>query len=177
MNTFEVTVYTIISFLLSIIIVDVATPDIETMSIQLDQKLTSLQKDINARVATLEILNSTIVSNQRLSPVLVREVNDLIDQRNVLNDKINDLEIISTGQAVYVATLALSQERLSLDLWKHIKDAMNVVKLDIIVSKDEYNRLTIGHDYLDNFRIGSFILNGTFSSWNIQVIDKKIMKK
>lgn len=70
-------------------------------------------------------------------------------------------------------TLKLSQTHYSLDLWEHAKDAMNAVEFKLPVGCEFYEQVQIGDDVLDKrFRIGSLLINGSASNWNLEVIGK-----
>ena len=51
---------------------------------------------------------------------------------------------------------------------------MNAIEFEIPVDKDFYNSINVGDEIVDNFRAGSFIINGSFGSWNMKVKGKEI---
>ena len=72
-----------------------------------------------------------------------------------------------------IITVELSQRRMSLDLWKHLKDSMNAVKFKLPVSCKFYDEVKLGDNLIsDGFRGGSFIVSGTVSSWSLKVVSK-----
>jgi len=77
-------------------------------------------------------------------------------------------------EPMYVLKLKMKQSRMSLDIGKHIKDGMNAIEFDLPVSKEFYNNVNVGTSLIDDFRAGSFIMNGSFSNWKITVIKKEI---
>jgi len=76
-----------------------------------------------------------------------------------------------------VITVEMSQSHFTLDLGKHLKDAMNKVKFKIPVSCAFYDRVKIGDNLLkmggqDSFRWGSFLVEGSVGDWKIMVVAK-----
>jgi hypothetical protein len=70
-------------------------------------------------------------------------------------------------------TIKLSQSRISLNPWKHAKDAMNATEIKLPVSEKFYNEVKVGDELMDkSFRWGSFITNGSTSSWSMKVVSK-----
>ncbi len=121
------------------------------------------------------------LSSRRLD--IYREIDSL--QLDISNQKQNlsslkkdvlELEIYSSGRTPkYVVKIRCKQSRISLDLEKLMKDEMNKFEFELPVDKDFYKSVSVGDDIADNFRVGSFIMNGTFSNWNLTVIDKRII--
>jgi len=52
---------------------------------------------------------------------------------------------------------------------------MNAIEFDIPVDAEMYHQVKEGTELVDEFRSGSFIMNGTFSSWDITVKKKTIL--
>ena len=75
----------------------------------------------------------------------------------------------------YIITFKLKQSRLSLDLEKHAKDALNAITFNMSVSEEFYKSVNIGTNVVNNFRTGSFIVNGDFGKWKMRVINKQIV--
>ena len=63
-----------------------------------------------------------------------------------------------------------------MDLEQHAKDALNTIEFEIPVDEDFYNKVSKGTDIVDEFRWGSLLLYGSFGDWDMQVMDKKILK-
>ncbi len=94
-----------------------------------------------------------------------------------LNEELKALNIYKSGETPkYILKIKLKQSRVSLSIKKHIKDAANAIEFEIPVSKEFYDHVNIGTEITDDFRFGSFVLNGTFSSWNMKVVKKSIKK-
>jgi hypothetical protein len=95
---------------------------------------------------------------------------------SVLNDELKELNIYKIGKTPkYLLKIRLKQTHYTLDIGEHIKDGMNSVEFEIPVDKEYYNSVSRGCDIVDNFRVGSLILNGSFGSWDMSVADKKIV--
>lgn len=92
-----------------------------------------------------------------------------------LNEKLKELKIYDSGKTPrYVLKIRLKQNRFSLDIGEHMKDAMNAIEFELPVDEEFYNDVSIGTTITDQFRAGSFLLKGSFSSWNMTVTDKNI---
>lgn len=92
-----------------------------------------------------------------------------------LNERLREMNIYLTGKTPrYVLKVRLKQSRLSLDIGKHIKDAMNAIEFEIPVDREFYNSVKEGTRIVDNFRTGSLILYGSIGSWNMTVLEKTI---
>jgi len=111
-----------------------------------------------------------------------KEINELSSSKSSvekeissLSEKLKELHILHSGKTPHhILKIKLKQSRISLDIEEHIKDAMNAIDFEIPVDKDFYNRVHIGTNITDKFRVGSFVLNGSFSNWNMTVIEKHI---
>jgi outer membrane murein-binding lipoprotein Lpp len=108
------------------------------------------------------------------------EINQLEGKINELKTQENQLQnsVISkkenNGTAKYIVTLNIRQSHFTLDITKHIKDAMNDIDIQIPVDKEFYDKVKVGDVIDDNFRMGSFVMEGSIGSWNITVKDKEV---
>src|SRR5574343_1573975 len=92
-----------------------------------------------------------------------------------LNEKLKELKIYDSVKTPrYVLKIRLKQNRFSLDIGEHMKDAMNAIEFELPVDEEFYNDVSIGTTITDQFRAGAFLLKGSFSSWNMTVTDKNI---
>lgn len=70
-------------------------------------------------------------------------------------------------------TLKLSQTSYTLNVWKHIRNAINAVEITLPVSCQFYDKVNVGDDLLKNkFRWGSLAVHGTMGTWNLEVTNK-----
>lgn len=102
-------------------------------------------------------------------------------RRAAAREEQRQLEAVSDAagcepKLAYVLRLKLKQSRMSLDIGKHIKDAVNAVEFELPVSRELYNQVSVGSQLLDNLRVGSLLLRGSFSNWRITVTSKRIEK-
>lgn len=96
-------------------------------------------------------------------------------QKTELDEDLYAKHLISKGETPkYIIKFRLKQSHLSLSISKHIKDEMNAIEFDLPVDKEFYNKVNLGDEVIDEFRVGSFIMNGRFGDWEMTVIDKKI---
>lgn len=110
---------------------------------------------------------------------------DLELERNQLKSEIETLQaevdtlqkvrdgLIKKEDIIYVLKLEISQTHFTLDLEEHLKDSMNKIIIPIEVSEEYYYSIEVGDTLSDEFRVGSYILKGSFGSWDIKVIDKQ----
>lgn len=83
---------------------------------------------------------------------------------------------VSAFAEKYVIEFELKQSHITLDLSKHLKDAMNKITFQIPVDKEFFDSVSIGDKVVDNFRVGSAILYGSFGSWKMTVKNKTVFK-
>lgn len=113
---------------------------------------------------------------------LSKEVNKLVDSKssiiidiNNLKSKLEELKIYDSGKKpIYILKLHLKQNHISLSISKHIKDAMNAIDFEIPVDKEFYDNVKVGTEIIDEFRMGSCILYGSFGNWKMTVKNKQI---
>ena len=111
------------------------------------------------------------MSNEILQ--LQNQIDDLNHQKDKLETEVVDKKI-ENGTAVYVVTINVAQSHPFWDIGSNIKDDMNDVDIDIPVSKEFYDSVNVGTVLDDSFRMGSFIMSGSYGSWDITVSDKKV---
>jgi hypothetical protein len=130
--------------------------DVQTDIDKLRTERTNLENEVSTKNNTISQLNTTITSK---------------------NETLKEMDIYLDGDTpLYVLSLKLSQSHFTLDITEHMKDAMNAIEFDIPVDKDFYDNVKIGDEILDNFRMGSFIMNGSFGDWEMEVKHKKVIK-
>ncbi len=91
-------------------------------------------------------------------------------------------EIVKPSQPVvetpggprYVLGLKLKQSHFTLDIGKHLKDAMNTAEFSLAVDKRVYDAVKVDDDLVDGFRFGSMIMRGSFGSWHLYVTSKTV---
>lgn len=97
-----------------------------------------------------------------------------IESERLTND-VNYKNALANHKPVkYILRVKLKQSHFSLDVGDHIKDAMNAIEFDIPVDKEFYDHCSEGTELVDEFRMGSFIMNGKFGDWKMKVVSKRI---
>lgn len=104
---------------------------------------------------------------------LQEEIRALETQKEKLENEIVDTKV-ENGTAKYVITFEIKQSHFSLDLGKHLKDAMNAIEIEIPVDKEYFDSVEVGDTINDDFRVGSLVMKGSFGSWDITVKSKDI---
>jgi hypothetical protein len=123
---------------------------------KLRSKRSKLEKSINTKKNTISQLNTTI---------------------DAKNETLKEMDIYLDGdKPLYVLSIELSQSHFTFNIEEHIKDAMNAIEFDIPVDKEFYDNVKIGDEILDNFRMGSFIMNGSLGDWEMEVKSKKVIR-
>jgi hypothetical protein len=85
------------------------------------------------------------------------------------------MKIYTTGRTPqYILKFKLKQSHITLDLAEHAKDAMNAIEFEMPVDKNFYDQINVGTEIINNFRTGSFIINGSFGKWKMTVVNKEI---
>ena len=121
-----------------------------------------------------EYTDSVIAELEEEKALLESEVLALEGIKEILNRDITELKV-DNGTAKYIVTYKIAQSHFSLDLGDHLKDAMNAITIQIPVDKEYYDSIEVGQSIDDSFRMGSFILYGSFGSWDITIEDKEIV--
>ena len=152
----KIILYTLLTILSLILFSCENACDVQTDIDNLKSERTKLESEVNTKNNTISQLDKTITSK---------------------NETLEEMDIYLDGsKPLYVLSIELSQSHFSLDITKHIKDAMNAIEFDIPVDKDFYDEVKVGDEILDDFRMGSFIMNGSFGDWEMEVTHKKIVK-
>lgn len=100
---------------------------------------------------------------------------DLYTTIDTLESKLKELKIYDSGQKPkYILKIHLKQSRISLSISSHIKDGLNAIDFELPVDKDFYDKVEVGDNIVDNFRVGSLLLRGSFGSWKMTVKDKEV---
>ena len=77
----------------------------------------------------------------------------------------------------YIVKFEIRQQRTGLDIFDlggQIKDAMNAMTIEIPVEKEYFDSVKINQNIEKDFRMGSLLLNGSFSNWIIKIKEKRI---
>lgn len=70
-----------------------------------------------------------------------------------------------------IVRVKLSQTSYTLNVWKHIRNAVNANEIDLPFSCEAANGLTPGQSLLNKkFRWGSLMVGGSFGNWNLDVV-------
>lgn len=94
-----------------------------------------------------------------------------------INSQLDERKIYLDGKTPkYILKLKLKQSHFSVNPMKHAKDAMNAITFELPVDRDFYNSVSKGTEIVDEFRAGSFIMNGSFGDWKMTVQEKEIRK-
>jgi hypothetical protein len=103
---------------------------------------------------------------------------ELININNTLaktKGELIEMDLIKKGKRpIYIVKFQLKQSHLSLDLVKQLKDEMNAVEFEMPVDRDFYYSVTNGTNVVDEFRKGSLITEGSYGTWQLEVISKRI---
>lgn len=113
--------------------------------------------------------------------ILVKSISNLGEVKGKLSKDISDLRAeksaySSNSEPVYLLTLEIKQSTFTLDLAEHAKNAINAISLQIPVSKAFYDKVSIGQNISEEFKYGSLILNGNFSTLKVKVKNKEIKR-
>lgn len=129
---------------------------------------------LNGCVNKAEVNEELINSQQNKIEQLAKEVSELEEKRSELSEIIEDTKI-EKDIAKYIITFNISQSHFTLDIGKHIKDAMNDIDIQIPVDKEFYDNIQEGDILDDTFRMGSLLMEGSFGKWKVKIAKKEIM--
>ena len=104
---------------------------------------------------------------------LEEDIRTLQSEKNSIEKLIKDLRE-QNDVPNYIVTFEIGQQHVTLDLGDLLKDEINKTELEVLVSKEYYDSVDIGTVVNNDFRVGSLALKGSFGTWNIEVIDKRI---
>lgn len=104
---------------------------------------------------------------------LEEDIRTLQSEKNNIEKLIQDLRE-ENDIPNYIVTFEIGQQHVTLDLGDLLKDEINKTELEVMVSKEYYDAVDIGTVVNDDFRVGSLALKGSFGTWNIEVINKRI---
>lgn len=77
----------------------------------------------------------------------------------------------------YIVEFEIKQSHFTLDISEHLKDSINKLTFEVPVDKDYYNKVYVGQQITDSFRMGSFVMKGSIGKWKITVKNKHIKQK
>ena len=104
---------------------------------------------------------------------LEEDIRTLQSEKNSIEKLIQDLRE-ENDIPNYIVTFEIGQQHVTLDIGDLLKDEINKTELEVMVSKEYYDAVEIGTVVNDDFRVGSLALKGSFGTWNIKVINKRI---
>lgn len=104
---------------------------------------------------------------------LEEDIRTLQSEKNNIEKLVQDLRE-ENDIPNYIVTFEIGQQHVTLDLGDLLKDEINKTELEVFVSKEYYDAVDIGTVVNDDFRVGSLVLKGSFGTWNIEVINKRI---
>lgn len=118
------------------------------------------------------------IENKALESEIIHKTQHLKHLDDVILSRDKTIKLINfETYPTFVVKFELSQSRFSLDITDHIKDAANAIEIEIPVDRYYYDVVKKGQVVTDKFRIGSFVLKGSFSNWKMKVIDKYIISQ
>ena len=74
----------------------------------------------------------------------------------------------------YIVTFEIGQSHVTLDIGDLLKDELNTTELEVMVSKEYYDAIEVGTVVNNDVRVGSLALKGSFGSWRIEIINKRV---
>ena len=104
---------------------------------------------------------------------LEEDIRTLQSEKNSIEKLIQDLRE-ENDIPNYIVTFEIGQQHVTLDIGDLLKDEINKTELEVLVSKEYYDSVDVGTVVNDDFRVGSLSLKGSFGTWNIEVINKRI---
>lgn len=139
-------------------------------------------KDKVSGMILMTVLLFTMAGCSRQSEIdsLKQQIAQLQTKKSELKNEVSMFENtvvekkVEKGTAKYILTLEIKQSHFSLDLSEHLKDAMNVMEIQVPVDKEYYDSVEIGQNIADEFRMGSLVFKGTFGNFEVSVADKEI---
>ena len=130
-----------------------------------DDDKARLQEECKSLVQQKENLQSTITRLNDNIDYLKYQVNDLQTQKSAYQ---------SGREIKYIVKFKIKQSTFTLNIAEHVKNGMNSIEVEIPVSKSFYDRVSVGTELSNSFKMGSLLFNGDFSNLHMTVTGKRI---
>ncbi len=106
------------------------------------------------------------------------EMEQLKKENAALAAQVQALKLGTSAKPIkYILKIRLKQANFTLNIKKHIQNAVNSIDFEIPVDKEFYDSVSKGTEIIDDFRFGSLILSGSFGDWEMTVKDKEIRER
>ena len=130
-----------------------------------DDDKNRLQLECKALAQQKENLQSTVSRLNNSKTSLLKQIHDLQIQKSAYE----------TGREIkYIVKFRIKQSTFTLDVGEHIKNGMNAIELELPVNKSFYDKVSIGTEISNSFKMGSLLFNGDFSNLHMTVTGKRI---
>lgn len=130
-----------------------------------DNDKNRLQLECKALAQQKENLQSTVSRLNNSKTSLLKQIHDLQIQKSAYE----------TGREIkYIVKFRIKQSTFTLDIGEHIKNGMNAIELELPVNKSFYDKVSIGTEISNSFKMGSLLFNGDFSNLHMTVTGKRI---
>ena len=130
-----------------------------------DDDKNRLQLECKALAQQKENLQSTVSRLNNSKTSLLKQIHDLQIQKSAYE----------TGREIkYIVKFRIKQSTFTLDVGEHIKNGMNAIDLELPVNKSFYDKVSIGTEISNSFKMGSLLFNGDFSNLHMTVTGKRI---
>jgi hypothetical protein len=110
-------------------------------------------------------------SNENVETVKTTTFDRLVE----LKSSTNSNTVIDANY--YIVEFEIKQSHFTLNISEHLKDSINKLTFEVPVDKDYYNKVRVGQEITDSFRMGSFVMKGSIGKWKITVKSKYIKQK
>lgn len=101
------------------------------------------------------------------------DIANLKEEREYIQENLTEIKEENNINK-YIVTFEIGQSHFTLDIGTHLKDSMNKLELDVMVSKEYYDSVEVGTIINDDFRVGSFLMAGSIGSWKVKVSNKRV---
>ena len=106
------------------------------------------------------------------------EMEQLKKENAALAAQVQALKLGTSAKPIkYILKIRLKQANFTLNIKKHIQNAVNSIDFEIPVDKEFFDSVSKGTEIIDDFRFGSLILSGSFGDWEMTVKDKEIRER
>lgn len=110
-----------------------------------DNDKNRLQLECKALAQQKENLQSTVSRLNNSKTSLLKQIHDLQIQKSAYE----------TGREIkYIVKFRIKQSTFTLDIGEHIKNGMNAIELELPVNKSFYDKVSIGTEISNSFKMG-----------------------
>lgn len=133
-------------------------------------------EEIKQEINRLEKRESELYFLNETQLMRAQELDTEVSRKEALVREL-DARLAIEGEPLYILTLHVQKNSLTLSLTQMAQDQENSFDFDIAVDKDLYGTVEVGQDLTSAFMGGSFLFGGHLGSVNVTVTKKRLEQR